>query len=155
MICIQQLHSYIVQKSTNQIYFTDKKVQIRSTSLTNIFILRHTLTLLWKIDSKVSLSLASPIMYQQLSFRYQGTGGSAAGQTPQACGKGHYCPAGTEFPEQHPCVAGSWTNRTNLADQQECTQCPREYFCTGGKAAPDGLCPKGRYCPEGKVTTTI
>ena len=53
---------------------------------------------------------------------------------------GHYCPPGTASPTQYPCAAGSWTNRTNLESQEQCSACPRGWFCLEGSATPTDEC---------------
>lgn len=50
-----------------------------------------------------------------------GTGGSS--NPPQSCAAGHYCPQGTQHPEQYPCPAGSYSPRTNLVASAECETC--------------------------------
>ena len=76
----------------------------------------------------------------------EGTGGVQ--KQPVACAMGHYCPAGTASPTQYPCAAGSWTNRTNLKAQEECTPCPRGWFCLEGSSTPTAECFPGHWCPE-------
>ena len=62
---------------------------------------------------------------------------------------GHYCPLETQSPTQFPCVAGSWTNLTNLKSQEECYECPKGWFCLTASTAPTDLCFTGHYCPPG------
>ncbi|XP_022100039.1 zonadhesin-like [Acanthaster planci] len=81
-----------------------------------------------------------------------GTGGQ--NQPPELCAQGHYCPAGTQNPSQYPCAAGSWTNQTNLAAQEECYECPRGWYCLEGSTAPTDTCATGHYCPAGTQTAT-
>ncbi|KAJ8035012.1 hypothetical protein HOLleu_22086 [Holothuria leucospilota] len=76
-----------------------------------------------------------------------GTGGQQ--KPPEPCAQGHYCPAGTQYPAQYPCPAGTWTNLTNLAAADECYVCPRGYYCLVGSTEPTGLCATGHYCPAG------
>nr|XP_006821767.1 PREDICTED: uncharacterized protein LOC100369099 [Saccoglossus kowalevskii] len=75
------------------------------------------------------------------------TGGQQ--RPPEACAPGHYCPAGTEYPEQFPCPAGSYTNLTNLKEPAECYVCTKGYFCLEGSVEPTAECPTGHYCPPG------
>lgn len=78
-----------------------------------------------------------------------GTGGLQ--KPPVACSAGHYCPAGTRLADQYPCPAGSYSNQTNLEKVEECSPCPRGYFCLEGSSQPSDVCPTGHWCPEGKL----
>ena len=40
------------------------------------------------------------------------------------CPMGHYCPKGTRYSNQYPCLSGSWSNQTGLRDAQSCDDCP-------------------------------
>ena len=78
-----------------------------------------------------------------------GTGGI---QTPRLpCAAGHFCPNGTRYPWQYPCAAGTYSNATNLREQEECSLCPAGYYCLEGESAPSGLCERGHFCPEGII----
>ena len=79
-----------------------------------------------------------------------GTGGT--NQAPEICAQGHYCPNGTQYPNQYPCPAGSYSNKTNLANYNECWECPKGFYCVNGSVAPQGPCPAGYYCPPGKLS---
>ena len=58
------------------------------------------------------------------------SGGDAVTE-PQPCQRGHYCPAMTTSPDQWPCPPGTFTNRSDLSDASECTNCTAGYYCTG------------------------
>ena len=77
-----------------------------------------------------------------------GTGGQNT--PPLPCAAGHYCPPGTGRANQYPCAAGSFSNRTNLESQENCTACPKGSFCIGGQVSPTDVCPRGHYCPDGQ-----
>nr|KAF6427833.1 hypothetical protein HJG63_008321 [Rousettus aegyptiacus] len=76
-----------------------------------------------------------------------GTGGPNG--PPTACPAGHYCPPGTQWPTQFQCPPGTWSDRTGLITGEECTPCPRGWFCVGGAQVPSGTCEAGHYCPQG------
>lgn len=78
----------------------------------------------------------------------EGTGGLQ--KPPVPCGQGHFCPDGTASPTQYPCPAGTYTNLTNLYKVEQCTICPRGWYCLEGSATPTGMCDKGHWCPDGK-----
>ncbi|CAK8677709.1 unnamed protein product [Clavelina lepadiformis] len=79
---------------------------------------------------------------------YEATGGT--NRKPVQCAPGYFCPNGTEFTTQHPCPAGSYSNRSNLASWEECWQCPRGFFCLDGSSdISNNTCPAGYYCPAG------
>lgn len=65
-----------------------------------------------------------------------GTGGNQ--KAPVLCAPGHYCPAGTATPDQYPCAAGTYSNKTNLKEQDECTPCERGWYCLEGSTTPSG-----------------
>ncbi|XP_070551430.1 uncharacterized protein [Ptychodera flava] len=75
------------------------------------------------------------------------TGGQQ--RPPEPCAPGHYCPEGTQYPEQFPCPAGSYSNLTNLESFSDCYECTKGYFCLEGSTEPTDLCPTGHYCPPG------
>ncbi|XP_043937062.1 neurogenic locus notch homolog protein 1-like [Protopterus annectens] len=77
----------------------------------------------------------------------KGTGGKW--KPPLPCAVGHYCPAGTPYPHQFKCPAGSWSNQTNLASAEECLPCPEGWYCVSGASIPSGRCSSGHYCPAG------
>ena len=40
------------------------------------------------------------------------------------CPMGHYCPRKTRFATQHKCPPGTWSNKTKLEREDQCTPCP-------------------------------
>ncbi|KAH0623288.1 hypothetical protein JD844_031442, partial [Phrynosoma platyrhinos] len=83
--------------------------------------------------------------------RFVCTRGSGGKQKPPSpCPAGHYCPPGTKNPTQYKCAAGTWSNNSGLAAQNECILCPAGWFCMAGAHAPSGSCSAGHFCPEGK-----
>jgi hypothetical protein len=38
---------------------------------------------------------------------------------------------------------------TNLYKVEQCTECPRGYYCLEGSSSPSGICAAGHYCPDG------
>ena len=80
------------------------------------------------------------------------------------CPVGHYCPAGTEASDQHPCPIGTFNNNTGLNSAAECTICQMGYYCDAtGLAGPAGPCGPGYYCmlgaarpdPTGVLTVAV
>ena len=67
------------------------------------------------------------------------------------CPAGMHCPNGSALYLE--CPGGSFTNYSGAAD---CDVCPESYYCTPVQPenATDAykLCPRGYYCPQGKVT---
>ena len=58
--------------------------------------------------------------------------GMSVGVDPgQICPAGYYCPAGTEFQDEFPCPAGTWSASTGLFTPDMCTECGE------GKACPN------------------
>ena len=41
------------------------------------------------------------------------------------CPQGHFCPRGTKFDTEFPCLAGTWSNRTRLKRAEQCFKCPQ------------------------------
>ncbi|XP_028563977.2 uncharacterized protein LOC114585457 [Podarcis muralis] len=69
------------------------------------------------------------------------------------CPQGFYCPKGTGTPI--PCPAGSINPHSGKWDPTDCKLCPAGHFCSGpGKAAPEGMCMPGYYCPPGQTSST-
>lgn len=40
-----------------------------------------------------------------------------------------YCPNGTEHETQYKCPRGTYSNQTQLENQEDCTPCPGGYYC--------------------------
>jgi hypothetical protein len=71
------------------------------------------------------------------------------------CSKGHYCPPGSTEPNANPCPAGTYTDKTNLWDEGQCTLCPAGYYCIeGSDSTGQTICPIGYYCPVGTGSDT-
>lgn len=43
------------------------------------------------------------------------------------CPTGHYCPRGTKFATEFPCLTGTWNNMTKLVGAEQCFKCPPRY----------------------------
>ncbi|GMF22634.1 unnamed protein product [Phytophthora lilii] len=82
----------------------------------------------------------------------QGTGGET--QTMLDCGAGFFCPNGTAYQNQFPCLPGTWSSSTSLSAAGECDICPPGQYCQGGKSKIDGSCAPGHYCPLGTYSST-
>lgn len=68
---------------------------------------------------------------------------------------GHYCPAGTVYPDQYPCPAGTYTDETNLTSDSDCTTCPTGSVCLEGSTSVTiRACTAGYYCVAGSSTGT-
>lgn len=73
----------------------------------------------------------------------------------ESCLPGHYCPPGTAYPNQFPCLAGTYSDVTNLTDSSECKACPAGGACASGSTSTTiEACEAGWYCPQGSGTTT-
>lgn len=48
---------------------------------------------------------------------------------PRPCLKGHYCPAGTASPEQHPCPRGTFNPRQRARSLADCVLCAAGHYC--------------------------
>lgn len=99
--------------------------------------------------------------------------------TPASCQAGHYCPAGTEYANQYPCPAGTFSSSTSLAASTDCTACTPGHYCPKGSTAevdcPAGMyasasntqarlpgdltsclyCPAGKYCASAATSTPV
>ncbi|XP_035857407.1 zonadhesin-like [Sander lucioperca] len=71
------------------------------------------------------------------------------------CSPGNMCPPRSD--RQIPCLPGTYQG---LPGQAECVQCPVGFYCAGSVDADTGhvsgthtptLCPKGHYCPPGRI----
>ena len=62
------------------------------------------------------------------------------------CPMGAYCPEGSPGPVL--CLAGTFSNRTQLYEESQCTDCYAGYYCDrDGLIYPSGECLQGYYCP--------
>lgn len=58
---------------------------------------------------------------------------------PRPCLKGHYCPAGTASPEQHPCPRGTFNPRQRAHSLADCVLCAAGQYCPSvGLSEPAG-----------------
>ncbi|PIO23497.1 hypothetical protein AB205_0177400, partial [Aquarana catesbeiana] len=61
------------------------------------------------------------------------------------CPSGHYCTPGSIVPT--PCPVGTFSSRTKLHSESECSPCSPGHFCDApGLVTPAGLCYEGFYC---------
>lgn len=68
------------------------------------------------------------------------------------CLPGHYCPAGTKYPGENPCPAGTYSDDISITADSGCTQCPEKFACYEGSNSmtmPMVRCTAGYYCPAG------
>ncbi|KAL8270980.1 hypothetical protein Esti_005101 [Eimeria stiedai] len=63
------------------------------------------------------------------------------------CPKGHFCPTGTATGKERPCLPGTYSPSTSLADSGECISCLPGYYCPQG-SSHQIKCPRGSYCPK-------
>ncbi|XP_063692807.1 zonadhesin-like [Bolinopsis microptera] len=72
------------------------------------------------------------------------------------CKTGHFCPGGTgENTNLMQCPAGTYSNKTDLAGEEDCTPCDGGWFCDEpGLTAPVGQCEPGYYCTSGVNSAT-
>jgi hypothetical protein len=76
--------------------------------------------------------------------------------TMQVCTQGQFCPTGTAIGQQPRCAAGTYSNRTGLKDQSECSPCPPGFYCSGpGATVITGACAPGYFCPQNSTTSTM
>jgi hypothetical protein len=64
------------------------------------------------------------------------------------CTAGYYCPLRTEYPNQWPCPAGTYTDKTYLFHISQCSICPKGKYCIEATVNPE-TCLAGYYCPYG------
>ena len=62
------------------------------------------------------------------------------------CPPGHYCPISTQTASEHPCPDGTYNTDIRSESVGSCKDCRPGYYCTGGDATGDSLCPAGHYC---------
>ena len=73
------------------------------------------------------------------------------------CPPGYFCAAGTEYPTQTPCSAGSYNDEYSKISQADCVNCPQGYYCTAGTnryTNPMVPCPPGYFCPSNTGSAT-
>ena len=67
------------------------------------------------------------------------------------CPPGRYCPTSSHLPKL--CPRGTFSNKTELWMETQCSNCTPGYFCDSeGKSSPTGKCKAGYYCPSGSDT---
>ncbi|KAK2847208.1 hypothetical protein Q5P01_010207 [Channa striata] len=77
--------------------------------------------------------------------------GRANSSLLRPCPKGHYCPAGTSLPNEHPCPVGSFNSRQGTDSPAGCTPCAAGQYCPSvGLSKPAGttapiVCPEGSW----------
>lgn len=49
-----------------------------------------------------------------------------------SCLPGYYCPAGTIYPNQYPCPAGTYSDDITITTAAQCLTCPAGYACSAG-----------------------
>ncbi|OMJ93310.1 hypothetical protein SteCoe_3776 [Stentor coeruleus] len=62
------------------------------------------------------------------------------------CPAGYYCPLGTRIDSEFPCLLGTYSDTTGLA---ECLECPAGYECVAGSDNSGVICQEFHYCPAG------
>lgn len=75
--------------------------------------------------------------------------GSDRSDTGLYCAPGYMCPAGTKWPREFPCAAGTYSDSISITLQSECQPCPEGYYCEAGTNTltnPKKICPAGYYC---------
>eukprot|EP00347_Sterkiella_histriomuscorum_P024400 403331247 len=71
--------------------------------------------------------------------------------TQNSCPMGSYCPEGSSVPTA--CPIGTYSNKTNIVAESDCTPCDAGKFCRHrGATAPSSNCAAGYYCPSGQET---
>ena len=98
--------------------------------------------------------------------------GISPNDAPIACAQGHYCPgvptpgANMEYfvasytgrrtgtPREFPCPQGTYTNSSSLWMADQCSSCPKGFYCLGGESQPTALCAPGHYCPVKSYLST-
>ena len=68
---------------------------------------------------------------------------------PESCPAGYYCPLGTTFKYEFPCPIGTFRDRTEARNENECTNCTPGHFCINqGQSSVSGDCSPGFICGE-------
>ena len=73
------------------------------------------------------------------------------------CPPGYYCPAGTAYPTQNPCLAGSYSDSYDAISSATCLPCPIGYMCEAGTnrfTSPMVICPAGYWCGASTSSAT-
>lgn len=75
-----------------------------------------------------------PHLHKYTFFFFQGSYcdlrlGLGNASLPRPCPKGHYCPAGTALPNQHPCPIGSFNPRQGADSPAGCMPCAAGQYC--------------------------
>ena len=73
------------------------------------------------------------------------------------CPPGYYCPAGTSYPNQYPCAAGTYSDANDATTSGTCNACPVGWVCTAGTnkyTNPMTKCQPGYYCLSGTGSPT-
>ena len=65
---------------------------------------------------------------------------------PLICGAGEVCPTGSALPQF--CTPGTYSNKTGLSSQHDCTECPPGSSCSTGSVLPTPCAP-GSIAPSG------
>ena len=72
---------------------------------------------------------------------------------PLPCPEGSFCgdnPDKKSAPRHpKPCPPGKYGPQPRLRESRKCLDCPAGWFCSGGKANPDGPCSAGYFCTSG------
>ena len=71
------------------------------------------------------------------------------------CPVGHYCPEGTQYSTQYPCLLGTFSNLTGLINAAQCQPCLGSFYCgERGLPYPVTLCSAGYFCISGAMTAS-
>lgn len=89
------------------------------------------------------------------TYDYASGSDTVAARAPcsEVCPVGHYCPAGTSYPNMVKCPAGTFGSTAGLKTQECSGPCAPGYFCPPGTVDPVSL-PCGNpsfYCPAGSA----
>ena len=70
------------------------------------------------------------------------------------CPPGHFCPASTKTASEHPCPDGTYNTEIGIESEPQCKDCLPGYYCVGGDATGDSLCPAGHFCTAKTTSAT-
>ncbi|XP_071958404.1 uncharacterized protein [Antedon mediterranea] len=74
---------------------------------------------------------------------------------PTICPAGSYCPEKTQFGTEFLCPEGTYSNKTELHNETQCTPCEPGMYCPGeGNTQPFDECSAGFYCTQGASSAT-